>query len=72
MTSGVICKATVDTDGTSTPKVYIGSTETPFQQQYANHLMDSGMRNMRNELSYPSISGGSSIKVKASISAGIY
>ena len=39
LTSKIVYKATVETEGTPAPKVYIGSTETPFKQRYANHLM---------------------------------
>ena len=38
LTSKIVYKATVETDGNRDPKIYIGSTETPFKQRYANHL----------------------------------
>ena len=38
LTNNIVYKATVDTNGDRAPKVYIGSTETPFKQRYANHL----------------------------------
>ena len=38
LTNNIVYRATVDTDGDCTPKVYIGSTETSFKQRYANHL----------------------------------
>ena len=39
LNSSIVYKATVDVSGTPAPKVYIGSTETPFKHRYANHLM---------------------------------
>ena len=39
LTSKIVYKATVEADGTSAPKTYVGSTETSFKQRYANHLM---------------------------------
>ena len=38
LTSKVVYKVTVKTDGNRVPKVYIGSTETPFKHRYTNHL----------------------------------
>ena len=39
LTNKIVYKATVETDSTSAPKIYVGSTETCFKQRYANHLM---------------------------------
>ena len=39
LTSRIVYRATVETDGNRAPKIYIGSTETPFKDRYANHLM---------------------------------
>ena len=39
LTSKVVYKATVETDGNRVPKFYIGSTETPFKPRYTKHLM---------------------------------
>ena len=39
LTNNIVYRATVDSNGDHTPRVYIGSTETPFKQRYANHLM---------------------------------
>ena len=39
LTSKVLYRATVDTDGNRVPMVYIGSCETPFKHRYTNHLM---------------------------------
>ena len=39
LTSKLVYKATVETSSTRAPKVYIGSTETPFKQRYTNHLL---------------------------------
>ena len=39
LTNRIVYKATVETNSTREPKVYIGSTETPFKHRYANHLM---------------------------------
>ena len=39
LTSKIVYKATVEMDNNHDPKIYIGSTETPFEHQYANHLM---------------------------------
>ena len=39
LTNSIVYEATVDTDNTPAPKIYIGSTETPFKQRLANHLM---------------------------------
>ena len=39
LTSKIVYKATVETDDNRDPKIYIGSTETPFKQRYTNHVM---------------------------------
>ena len=38
LTNRIVYKATVQMDGNRVPKIYIGSTETPFKHRYANHL----------------------------------
>ena len=38
LASSIVYEATVDTDSTPVPKTYIGSTETPFKQLFANYL----------------------------------
>ena len=37
LTSGIVYRATVTTDDSTTPMHYIGSTDTTFKQRYANH-----------------------------------
>ena len=49
LTSRIVYKATVETSNTRAPKVYIGSTETPFKQRYANHLMSFRYERYRNQ-----------------------
>ena len=39
LTTKIVYKATVETDDNRDPKIYIGSTETPFKHRYANHLL---------------------------------
>ena len=39
LTTKIVYKATVHTNNTRPPKVYIGSTETSFKQRYSNHLL---------------------------------
>ena len=49
LTNKIVYKATVETDGTRAPKIYIGSTETSFKQRYANHLMSFRHEKYRNQ-----------------------
>ena len=39
LNNNIVYRATVCINGDRAPKVYIGSTETPFKQRYANHTM---------------------------------
>ena len=39
LASSIVYKAIVRSDDATTNKVYIGSTETPFKQRFANHTM---------------------------------
>ena len=48
LTNRIVYKVTVETVGNCVPKVYIGSTETPFKHRYANHLMSFKHEKYRN------------------------
>ena len=49
LTNKIVYKATVDTNRSHTPRVYIGSTETSFKQRYVNHLMSFGKERYENQ-----------------------
>ena len=49
LTSRIVYKSTIETSSTRAPKVDIGSTETPFKQRYANHLMSFKYERYENQ-----------------------
>ena len=49
LTKRIVYKATVETNSSRTPRVYIGSTETSFKQRYANHLMSFRKERYENQ-----------------------